>query len=112
MRTPKKVPFWERVRKQSRAQKISQKELALKTGNKFSTFKFWMCYGYYPDVETACDIADVLNVPVQYLVRGSKSTEVEDRIKNENTRISAAADIKKLVKKIEKKADGLSNIPK
>jgi len=68
MRIPKKTPFWDRVKTLLKAQKITQKELAVLIDLKYSTLKFWLCYGYYPDVLTACDIARVLGVSVEHLL--------------------------------------------
>ena len=73
MRIPKKLPFWERVKALQRTQKITQKELAALVELKYSTLKFWVCYGFLPDVDTACNIADVLGVSVEYLAKGNKN---------------------------------------
>jgi len=72
MRRPLKIPFWERVKFIIRAQKITQREFAARIKLKYSTMKFWMCYGLSPDADTACDIADALGVPVEYLVKGKR----------------------------------------
>ena len=72
MRTPYKLPFWKRVNGLLRKQKITQKELAALVGMKYTTLKFWSCYGYYPDANTACDIAGVLGEPVEFLVKGTR----------------------------------------
>jgi len=70
MRAPNKTAFWERVKTLLKARKIPQNELAVLIGLKYSTLKFWICYGYSPDIDTACDIAELLGVTVEYLVRG------------------------------------------
>ena len=72
MRQPKKIPFWERAKKLMLAKKINQKDLAGSIGLKYCTLRFWLCYGYYPDVKTACDIAKALGVSVEYLVKGRR----------------------------------------
>ena len=57
-----------------KAKKISQKDFAVLIKLKYCTLRFWLCYGYYPDVKTACDIAKVLGVSVEYLVKGRKNS--------------------------------------
>jgi len=70
MRTPIKHPFWERVKGLLRARKMTQKEFAVQIEINYSTLKFWLCYGYSPDFDTACEIAKVLGVSVEYLAKG------------------------------------------
>ena len=72
MREAKKIPFWEQVKKLIRTHKISQKELASRIGIKYSSLRFWICYGFYPDVKTAHDIAIVLGVSIEYLLTGRR----------------------------------------
>ena len=50
--------------------KISQRNFSVSIGMNYSTFRFWVCYGHLPDVETACDIARALGVTVEYLLKG------------------------------------------
>lgn len=101
MRNPRKLPFWERVKVQLRAQKISQKKLAVLVNMNYSTLKFWLCYGYYPDVETACDISRALGVSVEYLTKGI-NTQLTKKYDKKIIRIKkSASDIKKLARQIE-----------
>ena len=53
-----------------KAHKISQKNLAQTICLKYSTLRFWLSYGYYPDVKTAYDIATTLGVSMEYLLTG------------------------------------------
>ena len=96
--------FWERVKKLVRAHKISQEKFAAYLGINFSTFKSWLHFDRIPDVFTACDIADALGVPVEYLVRETKAAAIEHRRKLTFARKIAAADIKKMARRIEMNA--------
>jgi len=100
MRTPVKTEFWERVKALLKTKKITQKELAGKIDLKYSTLKFWLCYGYFPDVETACDIASTLGVTVEYLARGNKGRKYG---KSALSIKKTAADIATLARRIEEK---------
>ena len=70
MRHPILIPFWERVKKHTRTQKISQERLAASIGIRYGTLKHWICYGLFPDIETAFDIAGVLGLSPEYLLSG------------------------------------------
>ena len=102
MRTPNKLPFWERVKSLLRAQKITQKELAVLVDLKYSTLRFWLCYGYSPDVDTACDIASVLGVSVEYLAKGVKNKYVRKNVKKILVIKNTTKGIIKLAHQIEK----------
>jgi len=77
MLTPRRICFWIRVKKLIREQKTSQEKFAARIGININTLKFWMCYGYYPDVRTAYKIADVLNVPLDYLMKRKEKSAKE-----------------------------------
>ena len=102
MGTPHKLPFWERVKSLLRAQKITQKELASLVGIKYSTLRFWLCYGYSPDVDIACDIASVLGVTVEYLAKGVKNKHVRKNVKKTLIKKNIVTGIIKLARQIEK----------
>jgi len=70
MRSPKDNPFWKRTKELLRQQKISQKNFTDSIGMNYSTFRFWSCYGYLPDIRTAYDIATTLGVSMEYLLTG------------------------------------------
>lgn len=100
-------PFWERTKNLIRAHKISQEKFAAYIGISFNTFKCWICHNRIPDAITACDIADALGVPLEYLVRGNNSKEKE-REKRVLGRKTAAIGIRKLAKKIEREVRKIS----
>ena len=102
MITPYKLPFWERVKSLLRAQKITQKELAALVNIKYSTMRFWLCYGYFPDVNTACNIASALGVSVEYLTKGAKHKPARKNEKKTLAIKNTATGIIKLARQIEK----------
>ena len=104
MRAPTAIPFWERAKKLSRALKISQEQLAAQINVSYGTLRYWICYGYLPDAETTCDMADLLGVTVEYLVRGVDGKAAESRVKEKMARKNAAAEIRKMARVIGKNA--------
>jgi len=105
MRTLKKIPFWERAKKQIRAHKISQKNFAAYVGVSYGTFRDWICYGILPDASTACDIAAALGVTVEYLVNGTNGKAIRERRKEVFARKNAIIKLKKLAEQITKNVD-------
>ena len=85
--------------------KITQEKLAEKADVSLGTMKYWMCYGLLPDVETAHNMADLLEVRIEYLIRGSEKEAPDDQEKKNQKRKTAALAIKKMAHKIEKNAD-------
>ena len=77
MKTPQLHPFWNRVKILIQSQKVNQKEIASQVGVNYSTFRYWICYGLLPDMETATDIADALGVSLEYLIRGAGEQPAE-----------------------------------
>ena len=53
-----------------RAQKITQKEFAQLIGIRYNTLRAWIYGNRYPDVISAYDMAKLLGVRIEYLVRG------------------------------------------
>ena len=104
MKKPQLLPFWERAKKLIRSHKISQKNFSAYVGIPFGTFKDWLCYGVYPDINSACKIAEALGVSLEFLIRGKDGQASERREKEAEKRKAAAAKIKKLAKNIEKNA--------
>ena len=98
------LPFWERAKKLIRAHKISQEKFAACVGINFSTFRNWMCYGVLPDVNSAYRIAVALGVSVEFLVTGNDGEAQRVRELDTLSRKIAAANIKKLARKINKDA--------
>ena len=103
MRKPKHIPYWDRVKKILKANKISQKNFAAFVNLSFSTLKFWMIYGYYPDAKTSCEIAAALGVSTEYLVTGQEMQIIIDHRRKILLSRKAAEDIIKFIKKIETK---------
>ena len=97
------LPFWDRVNKILRANKITQKNFAASIDLNYNTFKFWISYGYYPDAKTAYDIAVALGVTSEYLVAGKETQIILDERKRIFLREKAVRDIMKFTKKIETK---------
>ena len=104
MRVPVQLPFWERTKKLIRAHKISQKNFADYVGINYNTLKFWMCYGFLPIADLACNIADALGVSVEYLVKGADEEAMKVREEEALTRKTAASEIKKMASLIKKNA--------
>ena len=98
----KKNPFWARVKKLIRAHKISQEKFAAYLGINFYTFKSWIYYNRIPDVITAYKMAIALGVTIEYLVTGNDGKAMEIRKNQTLERKTAAAEIKKMARKIEK----------
>ncbi|MCL2478136.1 MAG: helix-turn-helix transcriptional regulator [Treponema sp.] len=81
MRVPVQHPFWDRVKKVLRTRKLSQIQFAASIGVNYSTLKYWICYGYLPELETAFSMADLLDVSIYYLVRGTDEKTVKKPLK-------------------------------
>jgi transcriptional regulator with XRE-family HTH domain len=104
MGTQRVIPFWGRVKELMKAHKITQNSFARYINVNYNTFKYWICYGLFPDACTACDIAEALGVSVEYLVRGADGKSTKERNEKTLKRKNAAAQIKKMALQIEKKA--------
>ena len=96
-----KCLFWERTKKLIKNNNMTQEKFAVKMNISYNTIKYWMCYGLVPDAETACQIADLLEVPVEYLVKGERKTKTAESKKRQ----TAAAAIIKLAYAIERNTD-------
>ena len=95
------IPFWERVKKQIRAHKISQEKLASRLGINYYTFRSWIYYNRIPDIVTGLYMAAALGVTVEYLATGHDGKIMEIREKQTLERKNAAGKIKKLINQIE-----------
>lgn len=104
MDTEKTDPFWERVKKLIKAHKITQEKFSEYIYIPFNTLKTWLRYNRIPDAYTTCDIAEALGVSVEYLVRGEDGKALEIRVKETQTRKTAAAEIRKMTSIIREKA--------
>ena len=94
-------PFWERTKKLIKTNNLTHEKFALKMNISYSTLKYWMCYGLVPDVDTACQIADLLEVPLEYLVKGERQTKNTESKK----RKTAAVAIMKMAYAIERNTE-------
>ena len=98
-------PFWERVKSQIRAHKTTQKKFAEYVGINPYTFKGWLRFNRIPDAYTVYDISLALGVSMEYLMGGEDGQAVKKREKDTVSRKTAAADIRKMVKRIERKVE-------
>ena len=99
------LPFWERVKKLLRSQKLSQKDFACLRGINYSSLRHWMCYGLYPDAKTAYDIAISLGVSLEYLLTGIDGNALRIREQELLAGKRAAMKIKRILRKIDESAD-------
>jgi len=90
------------VKKLIKVHKVSQKEFSEYIGVHYNTVKSWIYFNRIPDADTAYDIASALGVSVEYLVRGNDGEAVKNRQMETLSRKTAAQNIMKMVKKIEK----------
>ena len=97
-------PFWKRVKKLIRANKISQEKFAASIDLSYNTLKTWLSFNRIPDAYTTCDIAHALGVSVEYLIKGTDYKAIEKRKKEIFIRKTAAKEIKKMAFLINKNA--------
>ena len=96
--------FWRRVKAQMKAHNISQKRFAEYIEVPLSTFYSWSKYNRSVEVGTAYNIATALGVSLEYLITGNDGKNAEERMKDVEVRKTAGAEIKKLIRKLEKQA--------
>jgi len=78
------MDFWERVEEELKFQGKTKKELAILTGIKEQTLHKAFERNSSPSAETALQISEVLNVPIEKLVTGSeRKTSSKDNISPE-----------------------------
>ena len=104
MRKPEHIPYWDRVKKILRANKISQKNFAAYIDLNFHTLKFWMIYGYYPDAKTSYEIATALGVSSDYLVTGKEMRILPSRRRKMLIKRKASRNLLKFVIKEKQKS--------
>ena len=97
-------PFWIRVKKLIRANKISQEKFAASIDLSYNTFKSWLSFNRIPDAYTTCAMAHALGVSVEYLVEGTDCKTIEIQKKEIYIRKTAAKEIKKMAFLINKNA--------
>ena len=96
------IKFWERVKIQIRAHKLSQVQFAEYIGMNPRTFQGWIRHNRIPDIDTALRIAAALGVGVEYLVEGKDGKAMEIRAQQVEERKIAAAKIKKMISAMRK----------
>ena len=94
--------FWNRVKAQLRARKISQAELAKHLEMSPATLYGWIHYKRIPNIVTALYIAAALGVSLEYLAFGEDGKAMRVQAKQVKERKIATARIKKLNSEIEK----------
>jgi len=99
--------FWTRVKEEIRAHRYSQSKLAESLGIPVQTLWGWIHYNRIPDALTACQIAEILGVTVEYLARGNNDINAEDKMRRTLTRKTAARHIQKLVLRINDETERL-----
>ena len=92
------ISFWNRVKYLIKTHKTSQEKIAVLIGIPFGTLRNWIYYNRIPDVITACDLAVVLGVSVEYLVYGKERNLAEERANRLLERKTAAAEINRLAR--------------
>ena len=92
--------FWDRVIKLIKAHKISREKFAAYIGISYNTLKSWILHNRIPDAYTTYYIAVSLGVTMEYLVEGSDGKASEQREQEAFARKTAAAEIRKMTKKI------------
>jgi transcriptional regulator with XRE-family HTH domain len=64
--------FWTRVQDLLKTHGITQVEFAGLVGIPYNTFRGWIYKNRQPDVISACVMASILGVEVEYLIRGRR----------------------------------------
>ena len=92
--------FWGRVKYLIKTHKTSQEEIARLIGVPPGTFRNWIYHNRIPDAETACNLAVVLGVSVDFLIYGKERSITEEHNSRLLERKAAAAHINRLAKEI------------
>ena len=95
-----KLSYWIRVQSFLKAQKISQPKFAEMVGLNYNTFRGWLYNNRMPDAESACAMAEVIGVTVEYLVKGKCKAGSKKRLKEIMVQKEVSTKIKKLAKKL------------
>ena len=64
------MKFWDRVNNEIKIRKLSRKRFAESINIPYDTFKSWLYYKRSVEVGTAHDIAEALEVSLEYLITG------------------------------------------
>jgi len=91
------INFWNRVKAQIKAHKISQARFAEYIGINPRTFHGWIRFNRIPDIDTALHMAAALGVGLEYLVLGKDGKATEIRTQQVEERKIATDRIKKMI---------------
>nr|DAQ89147.1 MAG TPA: Helix-turn-helix XRE-family like protein [Caudoviricetes sp.] len=80
--------FLENLKKELHNKKLTQKELAEKTGISVNTIRGWFSKDLTPDVFSAVKIASVLDTTAEFLATG-KNSDTNDSAKKELSALKA-----------------------
>lgn len=94
------IEFWNRVKYLIRTHKTTQDNVAQLINIPVGTLRNWIYQNRVPDVGTACNLAVVLGVSVDFLVFGKERNVNEERMNRLLERKTAAARINKLAQHI------------
>jgi len=93
--------FWRRVKELIKTHNMTQKQFADHLGFSQNTFKGWIYHNRIPELSSAYAIAYALGVSLDYLVGGKDKDIVQLRLKNLESRKSAARALK-MIEKVQK----------
>ena len=96
------MDFWAQVKYLIKMHKTSQAKVAALLGIPLGTFRNWIHYNRIPDVKTACFLAIMLGVSVDFLVFGKERELIVEHNNRLLERKTSAARINKLAKVIVK----------
>ena len=99
--------FWERVKLQLRAHKITRRQFAGYISVPYSTLNSWLYNKRSVEVGTAYDIATALGVSLEYLVTGLEGKSAEERAKQVEVWKTAGTEMKRLVVKMQEEVGKL-----
>jgi len=102
-----RILFWQRVQSLLKAHKISQEKFAQLLGMSYNTLRGWLYNNRLPDAQSACDMAKVLGVTVEYLVWGGHKSGIRQKIKPHKEQKIVSEKIKNLVLKLSNEVNGL-----
>jgi len=91
-----KLPFWIRVQSFLKTRKISQEKFAQLVGMNYNTLRSWIYNNRMPDAQSACDMANILGVTVEYLVHGRCGVGTKKSVNQDKEQKAASAKIKTL----------------
>jgi transcriptional regulator with XRE-family HTH domain len=76
------MDFWMRLKTEIKEKNTTQEWIAGKIGVPFGTFRKWLTRKTYPDIKQGVEIAELLNISVEYLVTGSDREILSEEERN------------------------------